>query len=113
MPLAGERLRLGHAGVPRQLLEERADVDQLLPAGLVDGVLAVVDLEQRVDEQAPLEVATPEPPVDVTVRTTWNPSAGLPMAIDFAMVDGLTGSGNSSPSSSARTTGAQPAACAA
>ncbi len=39
--------------------------------------------------------ATPVPPVAFTVRTTWNPSAGLPMAIDFAIVDGLTGSGNS------------------
>ena len=55
----------------------------------------------------------PEPPVARTERSTWKPSAGLPIAIDLAMVFGLTGSGNSSPASSARTTGAQPAACAA
>src|SRR5262245_47177456 len=33
--------------------------------------------------------ATPVPPVAFTVRTTWNPSAGFPIAIDFAMVDGF------------------------
>ena len=43
-----------------------------------------------------------------TERSTWKPSAGLPIAIDLAIVFGLTGSGNSSPASSARTTGAQP-----
>ena len=45
--------------------------------------------------------------------STWKPSAGLPIAIERAMVFGLTGSGNSRPSSSALMTGAQPAACAA
>ena len=55
----------------------------------------------------------PLPPVERTERSTWKPSAGLPMAIDLAIVFGFTGSGNSRPSSSARTTGAQPAACAA
>ncbi len=55
----------------------------------------------------------PPPPVWRTARSTWKPSAGLPIAIDLAIVFGLTGSGNSSPASSARTTGAQPAACAA
>ena len=55
----------------------------------------------------------PLPPVSFTTLTTWKPSAGLPIASDFAMVFGFTGSGNSSPASSARMTGADPAGCAA
>jgi len=55
----------------------------------------------------------PVPPVSFTTLTTWKPSAGLPIASDFAIVFGLTGSGNSSPCSSARITGAQPEGCAA
>ena len=55
----------------------------------------------------------PVPPLPRTVWSTWCPSAGLPMAIDFAMVAGRTGSGYSAPLSRALTTGAHPAACAA
>ena len=34
-----------------------------------------------------------QPPVSFSTSITWKPSAGLPMAIDLAMVSGRTGSG--------------------
>ena len=36
---------------------------------------------------------SPQPPVCRTARSTWKPSAGLPIAIDLAIVSGFTGSG--------------------
>ena len=37
----------------------------------------------------------PDPPLARTALSTWNPSAGLPIAIERAIVFGFTGSGNS------------------
>ena len=64
VPLAGEVVRVGDAGLRRELDQELADARQLLTAGNVDRVLAVIDLEQGVDEEAALEVASVEPVVE-------------------------------------------------
>src|SRR3954454_9149957 len=52
------------------------------------------------------------PPVRRTTSSAYGPSAGLPMASDFAMVDGRTGCTTSWPAAKAAETGEHPVACA-
>ena len=52
------------------------------------------------------------PPLERTVCSAYQPSAGLPMARDLATVWGFTGRMASVPSAKAVATGEQPAACA-
>ena len=110
----------GDADDDRLVARNRAALDELPRRrdGHAAGRLGedAFGLGQQLNALDDLVVCRPsrrEPPVARSERSTWKPSAGLPMAIDLAIVFGLTGSGNSSPASSARTTGAQPAACAA
>src|SRR5689334_5865148 len=58
------------------------------------------------------ETSSIAPPVRRATSSTYGPSAGLPMASDFAIVSGLTGFTTSWPSRNACATGEHPVACA-
>ena len=62
------------------------------PAGSVK--MPSVDASSSIAESSSSSVTiSPQPPVARSVSSTWNPSAGLPIAIDLAIVSGFTGSG--------------------
>ena len=61
VPLRREALRVRRAGLRGQLAEVCADVREMLDARLAHRIVAVLELQQRRDERAALEVVALEP----------------------------------------------------